>query len=152
MAFVQAEQTALLGISYPGEECDPFWDQFVAMMGQIDRLMFFHQVMNNLLLSGGGTRSWNGGTGIFTWTADFVVPVYFFGRKLNVKFGPDGLTRALVLQDGQAMALSIPSSMSDNTDVNFIVIDQILPANPEIWVAGFRNGSKLVLRGIGEIS
>lgn len=153
MAVVSPEQSAFLKISYPGEESDPFWDQWVEMVRQMDEAMFMALVLPNLFIAGGGTRTWNGGSGIFTWTTDFTVPVFYWGKKLIVRYGPDAANRAVTLLDGQALVVEVPIVLNnDTTVVNFSVVSQLTQSKRNLWIAGWRNGSVLQLKGIGELT
>lgn len=147
-----SETTDLMKIPYPAEDSDPFWDAWVEMMNYIDRAMFFQKIMANLFIGGGGTRSWNGVSGALTWTSDFVIPVYHWGKRILVRFGPDGLTRALNLADGQFLMVTIPASMNADVVVNFEVRSQLDQTQHNQWVAGWRIGDALQLKGIGELT
>lgn len=145
------EKTQYLGIRYPSEFEDPFWDNYVAQMEDVDQILFHRKIQNNLFIGDGGTLVWSGGTGVLTWTADFVVPVFFWGRKLLVRYGPDNATRAVNLIDGQALVVTVPTVMNGNVIVNFSVANQLDPNLHTQWVAGWRVGSKLQLKGIGQL-
>lgn len=152
MTVVAAEKTELMGIEYPGEESDPFWDQWVNMMNQIDLNIFMRKIKENLFIAGGGSRTWNGGSGVFSWTQDFCIPVYHWGKRVFVRYGPDGATRGVGLQDGQALVVQLPVIMNSDVTVNFSVVDRLNVNKEEQWVAGWRYGGALQLKGIGELT
>lgn len=144
------ETTQFLGIRYPSEQADPFWDEYVAQMQDLDVILFHRKIQNNLFIGDGGALAWNG-AGVLTWSADFVVPVFYWGRRVLVRFGPDNLTRAVTLADGQALVVNMPTVMNADVVVNFEVASQLNPAVHNQWVAGWRIGTKLQLKGIGEL-
>lgn len=146
-------KTTFLGIDYPDENQDPFYESYEAQMQQMDQIIFMQKVMNNLFLSGGGTRTWNGGSGSFSWSADFVIPVFHWGKKINVQFGPDNMNRFVAIPDGSALVVTIPFVMNENITVNFAApVAQLTQQSHSQWVAGWRYGSVLYLKGIGELT
>ena len=64
MTIVAAEITKFLSIPIPGENSDPFMDQFRAFTFKIEEVMFYNKLFNNLYITGGGTRIWVGASGI----------------------------------------------------------------------------------------
>lgn len=149
MSILSPETTEFLGIQYPAEDCDPFYDQFVSLVRDLDSILFMRKIMNNLFIGGGGTRSWGGG--VLLWTDDFVIPVYHWGKRILVRYGPDGLTRGAGIQDGQCLVVNIPMSMNGDVVINFSVLDSLDQARHDQWVVGWRYGSALQLKGIGEL-
>lgn len=151
MAILPPQVTSFLGIQYPSQDCDPNYDQIVAMVVQMETIMFYNKMFNNMWLSAGGTRTWNGGSGLLSWTADFKIPVFHWGYEIKVQYGPDGVTRAAGLADGQALVLSVPQALNGNISLNFQVVSQLDQAAHNQLVCGYRRGSNLYLRGIGEL-
>lgn len=152
MTITASEVTALLKIPIPGEDCDPFMDAFREYTRVIEDVAFLTKIMSNLMISGGGTRIWATSTGIFTWTADWTIPIYHWGKKISVKFGTDGVTRAVVIPPGSALVVDIPSVMAINLNRNFRVVSQLNQNLNSEWVVGWNNGGVLQLRDIGEIA
>ena len=152
MTIVAPEITKFLSIPIPGENSDPFMNQFRNYTNKIEEIMLFNKLFNNLYITGGGTRTWVGASGILTWTDDWVIPVFHYGKKILVQYGNDDLTRAVTLQDGQALIVTVPASLSVNRTVNFDVLDQLDTTKNDQWVAGWRNDTTLQMRGIGEIT
>lgn len=151
MAIIAPEETSFLGWLYPAEDCDPHYDQLVGLYQQIEKDVLFNRIRSNALVGGGGTRTWNGTTGLLTWTADFVIPILFWGYKISCVYGPDSLTRAANLADGQALVVSLPQSMNGNVTKNFSVVSQLV-ADPSLMVCAVRSGSSLYIRGVGELN
>ena len=145
------ETMQFLGIRYPSEFEDPFWDAYEAQMQDTDLILFLRKIQNNLFIGAGGTLNWNGGSGVLTWTDDFVIPVFHWGRRILVRYGTDNLTRAVNLLDGQALVVTVPVVMNQDVTVNFSVVSQLTPTAHNQWVAGWRVGSNLQLKGIGQL-
>ena len=152
MAVVQPEITSYLKIPIPGENSDPFMNQFREYTRKIEEPIFFNKLFSSLFISAGGTRTWIGVSGILTWTADWEIPMFQYGFKVLVAFGTDGITRTVNLLDGQALVVTIPISIGANRTVNFQVLDTLDPNRNDQWVVGWRNGNTLQLKGIGEIT
>jgi len=53
---------------YPGEGVDPWYDAFESMVRAQDGSVLALNDAKNIILSGGGTISWNAGTGVVAWT------------------------------------------------------------------------------------
>lgn len=136
----------------PSEFEDPFWNSYEAQINDQDGSAFLSKMMANMFLTSGGTRTWNSGSGLFTWTADFVVPIFHYGKKISIQYGPDGLTRSANLFEAQALVITLPMVVNDNLVVNFAVASQLSSAAHNQWVAGCRVGSVLQLRGLGELT
>jgi hypothetical protein len=149
MAVVPATYTSFLKFPIPGEDSDPFYDQFVELIRAIESRVFMNDLIKNFFLTKGGTLTWNSGTGIFTWTEDFEVPVFFYGKKMFLRYGPDAATRALALQDGQAIIVEIPSVIGTDTVLNLNVVSQLDVNKANQWVIAFRNGSNLHIHTLG---
>lgn len=152
MAVQPAEPTDLLKIPIPGENSDPFMDQFREYTRVIEDGIFLRKLMVNFFLSAGGTRIWASGTGILTWTEDWIIPVFHWGRRINVVYGPDGTTRTATIPDGSALVVDIPSILNTNVTRDFRVVSQLNTNVNNEWVAGWNNDGVLQLRGIGEIT
>lgn len=145
-------KTDFLGITYPDEHCDPFYDQYVQGILDTEKVAFFSKIFSQMWITAGGTRSWSGVGGLLTWTQDFVIPVPFWGRKISVVYGPDAATRAVAVADGQLLVITAPMGMAANTTKNFEVISQLDPARHDQFVCGMRVGNVLYLKGIGELT
>lgn len=152
MAVVDPTITSLLKIPIPGENSEPFFDQFTEYTRVLEDAIFYRKLFANMLMSGGGTRIWSAGSSLFTWSADFVIPVFHWGRQIIVEFGPDGSTRNANVPDGSCLVVDIPASMNSNQTRNFRVVSQLnVNANNE-WVAGWNNSGTLQLRIAAEFT
>lgn len=152
MALKSPKVSQWLGVPYPDEECDPFFDQFEAMVQGFESAIFFRKLFDNAVFGGGGTRTWNPGTGLFTWTADFTLMIPHWGLKANVRFGPDGVTRAVNLADGQIAWLRVPQGMTTVINLDFRSGSQLVKERHDELVCLARIGSALHMRSIGEVS
>lgn len=152
MVLKAALKTDYLKITYPDEDCNPFYDQYVQGIKDIEKIIFFTRVFESLMVTAGGTRSWNGVGGLLSWTADFVIPVPFWGRKVNVVYGPDGINRSVALADGQMLVVTMPMGMVANVNKNFEVLSQLDPERSDQFVAAVRVGSAVYIKGIGELT
>ena len=145
-------KTDFLQLTYPDENCDPFYDQFVAFITESEAVMYMSKVLSNMWITAGGTRTWNSVGGIFTWTSDFIVPVPYWGYKITVPFGPDAATRTAGLADGNLLIVSVPMSFQSNAVSNFQVVSKLDPNRNDQFVCGMRVGNALYLKGIGELT
>lgn len=150
--IVAAVPTQFLKFPIPGEDSDPFYDQFVELMNQVEGWVYFNAVVRNAFLTGGGTLSWDGINGILQWTSDFEVPIFHWGKRLLLRYGPDNAARNLQLQNGQAMIVEIPYVIGTDTVVNFSVVSQLDQTKSNQWVVGWRKDSSLWLHTIGEVT
>lgn len=57
-----------MGWPYPAREDDPWYDGFEDFVQADDASGFAHREDRNLFITGGGTLSWDAGTGVLTWT------------------------------------------------------------------------------------
>lgn len=143
--------TPILGIPYPDEDAETYYDVYVSQMRELERLTLSAKIQNNLIIGGGGTVSFNAGTNLLNWTSDFTLPVLVFGKKITVSFGPDAATRQAALSEGSALVLEIPLSMNTDITRSFQVLNQLDINNHLLWVAAIRLGGKVLFRGLGPI-
>jgi hypothetical protein len=144
-------KTTFLDITYPDENANPFYNAYKQQMESMSRILFQAKLQAQMIMGGGGTVTFNAGTNTLSWTQDFVIPVYYYGYKLNVVFGPDFATRQAVLSDGNALYIEVPFVLTGNKNINFSVGNAINKENHQLLVVGFRSGSKVYLNGLGVI-
>lgn len=149
MATQPTVLTTFRKLAYPGENSNPFWEQWRGLMNQIDAELHLRQLMSNMIPDGGGTITFNSGSNLMTWTADFVVPLFHWGFSLNLVFGPDDSTRNANIQNGQALIVTVPSSLNANRDLNMTVVSQLTTTANNQWVLAWNNSGTLVVRQIG---
>ena len=143
--------TTFLGITYPDENENPFYNKYKAQMQSLDRILYQAKIQSQLIVGGGGTVSFNSTTNLLTWTSDLVIPIAIYGYKINVKFGPDYSTRQAALAEGSLMYVDIPFVLTGNVDRNIEVASSIDKNNHQLFVIGYRTGSKVYMNGLGVI-
>ena len=152
MTVLEPKVSPYLSIPYPDEDSDPFMDAFEGMVLTAEQVMFYNKMFGNMFMAGGGTRTWNPTTGLFTWTSNFTLIVPQWGKKITVSYGPDNLTRAANLQDGQCLVVAVPLALANNVARNFMVQSQLNAQEHDKFVCGTRFGTALYLRSIGELA
>lgn len=97
---------------YPAENADPWLDDFRAFIAALDASGFASREDRNLLIMGGGTISWNGTTGVLTWTAaiEFLSPNTGFLNQIPA--GNVTLTDGQIVRGNLARALGGNASMA----------------------------------------
>lgn len=142
--------TEFLKIPFPdAEEQNPSYELFQSYTEKIEGYLYMATLMKNFFLAEGGDVTWDGG--IMRWTTDFYIPVFFWGKRFTISYGPDSANRYAVLQNGQALVVEIPSVPNTNALI-FSVVSQLDQAKPNQWVAGWALNGRLYLNGLGEIS
>jgi hypothetical protein len=145
------ELSTFLKIPYPSEKEVPFYDSYLAQVEAQDAVAFMAKVQANVMVGGGGTITFTPGTSTLTWTTDFVVPVFHYGKKISIPFGPDNVNRHAIIPDGYAIVVEIPYSMSDNVILPMRLLGQLTPANHQQCVIGWRFGNKVYFRGMNSV-
>jgi len=151
MAIQPVENTSFLAIPIPGENSDPFHDQFKEYTFVMEKVMFMRKLMTNLLVTGGGSIAWNSGSSL-TWTDDFIIPVFHWGKRILVVYGSGGAIRAQSLPNGYALYITVPMSMSADANLNFQVGPQLNTNRHDEFVVGWNNNGILVMRDLGEFT
>lgn len=67
-----SELSPRMNWTYPSRDEDPWWERFVDFVRSMDASGFASREDRNVILSGGGTLTWNVGVGL-TWTEPFQV-------------------------------------------------------------------------------
>lgn len=145
------EQSTFLKIPYPSEKENPFYDPYVAQIEAMDTIMLMSKIQANVFVGGGGTITFTPGTSSLTWTSDLIVPIFHYGKKITIQFGPDNLNRQATIPDGYAIVVEIPYAMADNVVLPMKLIPQLTPANHQQCVIGWRYGNKVYLRGMSPV-
>lgn len=150
------EQTTFMKINYPGEYQEPFWDAYLSQMEMIDQALFMNKLQNNLFVGGGDTPSqpilFDSGSNTLTWFSDFVIPIFHFGYKLTVPYGPSGNTRTATILDGYAIVVNIPFTLTANTPISMQVLSQLTPLNHQQWVMAWRSGKNVYFKGMAQVT
>ena len=143
--------TPILNIPYPDEGQEEFYDSFVSMMREIERITLMNKLQTSLFLGGGGTVTFTSGTSVLQWTDDFVIPVPHYGQKITVENGPISGVRQATLPDGAMLILEIPYTMNNDITTDFLQVTQLDRLNHQQCVFAVRIGDKVHLRGAGVI-
>lgn len=152
MTILAPKITPFLNIPYPDEESDPFWDAFEGMVENFEQVVFYNKMFANMIVTNGGIRSWNPTSRLFSWTDDFQILVPHWGFRVRVVNGPDGMTRAAGLQDGQCLIIKMPMQMSGDITTNFTLVSQLNVQEHNNFVVAACAGSALYIKNIGELA
>lgn len=144
-------ESTYLKIAYPEEHQDPFYETYESQVNSTDEILFMQKIQNNLIIGGGGIISFSSITQQLTWTQDFIVPVFHYGKKITLSYGPDNATRVASILDGYALVIEIPYVLTDNITTNIKVLSQLTPLNHQQWVLGFRTGTKVYFKGLSPV-
>lgn len=144
-------QTPILNIPYPDEEQEEFYNSFVSMMREVERITLMNKIQNALVLGGGGTVSFNSGTGALTWTADFILPVLHYGKKVTIQYGPNFATRQATLSDGSGLYIELPYTMNSDMTTSLLFTNQLDRLNHQQCLLALRIGSKVHIKGMSPI-
>jgi hypothetical protein len=149
------EVSTFLQIPYPSEGQDPFYDTYLSQVEALDQVIFMNKLQNNLFVGGGGIIGFTPSSGLLYWTEDFVVPVFHFGKKMSIPYGPLGSIenpiRNTTILDGYAIVLNIPYTMTGNVSVSMQVLSQLTPLNHQQWVMAWRLGTKVYFKGMNSV-
>jgi len=134
--------TPLTNIPVPSEDLDPYFDNFTAMVDDMD-LKFYGilQSVGNILVPSPGLF-WDAANGIFSWTGDFIMPILSTNFQLKISFGPDLATRQFTLNDGDKVVIASPVSAGANVTANFLVVPGALAYQAGLFVFGARIGQR----------
>ena len=150
------EQTTFMKISYPSEFENPFWDSYYAEKEQIDQALFMNKLQNNLFVGDGGVVGFTSSNNKLQWTTSFTIPVFHFGFKLTVPYGPGGsITNPIkyaIIPDGYAIVVNIPFTMTANTEISMQVLSQLTPLNHQQWIMGWRSGTTVYFKGLASVT
>lgn len=127
---------------YPDENTDPWFDGFQEFVNDQEATVYglMSAALGGNIITGGGAVSFvfNGTTGVLSWTDDFQIPLLSSGFYLNVKYGPDNVTRQMTLHEGDRVVVTVPSVAANNVNANFYVINGKI--NPDFLTGLFTFG------------
>ena len=133
--------TPKLGLVYPNDQNRNYYATFVALVNALDLGIYSRVEDANLIFSGGGTFSWNAGTGVLSWssTIDILSPVV--GKNWTVAAG------SATLADGQVAFVTLSRAPSVNTSVTIEVADNLSSVHYNLGLLLFhRRGTVLYCR------
>lgn len=115
-----SETTQRLGIPYPSENEQTWYNTFQVGMEDIDSSIFAALEHENTIVSGGGTISWDG-AGTVDWSSDIVFVSPTFARTMTLE------AQSVVLTQGNFLILSVPSAPTANVTLLFSQVSTVAP-------------------------
>ena len=133
---------------YPGEGVDPWYDAFEAMVRAQDGSVLALNDVKNIILSGGGTISWNAGTGIVEWTLPIQLNSALSGFIESIPAGS-----LYVPDDGQYGYVRFVPSPQQNVELVMRATD-VLPGSDvdRVYALFRRRQNKLYWRNGGVLA
>jgi hypothetical protein len=134
-----------LGLIYPGEYQDPFWDIWQAFIGQLDSILYSAGEDPNLYLRGGGEVTLDTGTDELTWTEDFELLNMLTGGKVTIE-----ASTLSGFEDGKIAYITVSRPVTGAKVATLAVADTIGTPSDKTGTARvfivLRTGSALYLR------
>lgn len=106
------EHSPYLRHPYPSINEDPWYDGFEDLVDALDVVDYAAREDRHLVFSGGGTVSWDAGTGLLTWTAEIQILAAITGRQWTIPAGNVSLPTT-----GSIWYATIPRAPTANTQV-----------------------------------
>lgn len=128
-----------LGLQYPDEGDDPYFDRISSFFAGLDTFIFANMADRNMFLWGGGTLSFNSTSGAVTWTSPLLLIDLVSGFSVTIA------ASTITLADGQCAYVDTDRSLSGN--VTALLTAAAFVGNGAGKIAVFlRKGTKLVFR------
>lgn len=138
--------SAATNIPWPSESDDPYFSGFSYMVSDIDsKIAALTSAAANVIIPP-AAMSWNASSGVFSWTGEFVIPIFLAGYNLHIPYGPDKVTSQLILNDGDKVIVTMPYSSGQDVYANFSVITGKVNWSNGIFVFGMRYGNRFISR------
>lgn len=129
---------------YPAENQDPWFDAFENMVVAMDSSVHAAREDRNIWMGGGGTVSFNSGTGELSWTEPFEIYTTEVGFIHTIPAG------SVLLEDGELIYVNVVRRPTTNLVVAPTVASQVPSSDSAIAIAlrraesvYFRFGSKI---------
>ncbi len=132
-------ETARMKFTYPAENSNPFWNDFLAMVTGIDSASFAAREDRNTFLTGGGVISWVPLTNTLTWSESIYLLSPITGGRGDIAAG------SATILDGQIMYVSATRYSTTNYTATPIVASTI-PSDNNAVIIVTRYGDKLSWR------
>jgi len=133
---------------YPREGEDPWYDSFEDLIRAQDASVFAFHDQKNIILSGGGTISWDASTGFVSWDAPIVLNSSQSGFIESIP--PDSL---YVGTDGQLGYVLFVTSPQNNVQLILRAVDSLPPADVDgAYILFRRRQNKLYWRNGGVLN
>lgn len=130
---------------YPEEDADPYYEEFVGMIGSFDVALYQNKNRSHAFMCGGGIFTWNALSNTFYWTDDIKIPLIMSGFVVSVVYGPSGVSRSAAIQPGTALYVRLPSAITANVNKNAETASQI-SYDDAIFVLAYNCDNILYLR------
>jgi hypothetical protein len=134
-----AEQTTRMGWPYPSENQDPYFDALEAFFSAADVSSYASRENDNVILTEGGTISFNSTSGVVDWTSNISILSAIAGFNWTLEIGQ------FTLDDGQLAYLTLNRSPTQNTVVTATVASQV-PSTNNTLVFAVRRGDYVYFR------
>lgn len=135
--------TPRLKIPYPSENANPWFDSFEDMTNAFDAALYASREDRNIVYSGGGTVTFNSGSGVLAWSANIDIFSPLTGFIWRVAAGN------VTLADGQCCFITL-SRAPQTTGVYTLTVGTIVPSDlngdSQLLVA-WRHGTIVHFRG-----
>lgn len=127
-------------IPYPEPDAEPWMSMFESMMLALDNALYASREDRNVVISGGGTLTFNATTGVLTWSDTISILAPITGYLWNIPAGN------VTLSDGQLFYISVtrgPQSSQTFTPS----VDSIVPSDGDTQLLiGWRKGTVVHFR------
>ena len=136
-------ETSRIGIPYPSQDIDPWWDAFETLMSFLDGCIYPTREDRNLFISGGGTIDWDSGTGTLTWSSPIKIISPIVGGSGSLAAG------SVTIEDGQVLYVTVTRYATTSYSLTATVADNV-PSDHNALAIARRDGGQLVWRnGLG---
>lgn len=129
---------------YPSEDTDPWWEQFKAFIEAADASAYASREDRNLVVTSGGTFSFDAGTDELIWSSAIQVYSPVEGFLVSV-VSPSGAPHTLIVPDGSAVYFNTVRAPGTNVQVLALVANQIPNTDTAVLLA-VRRGDKIYFR------
>lgn len=129
---------------YPDEREQPYYQNFVAGVFAEDAAMWANADNGNLLFRGGGTFTWDSGTGALTWSTTITVTGKADAFAATIAAG------SIVIADGEVAFFQMPRLLTATTAVLLRKANRISLAGTrlhDLRLFALRDGTKLWFPG-----
>lgn len=128
--------------TYPEETEDPYYEKIVSFFSQIDDQAFAMMNTAANIVIPPETLSWDSSTNTLSWDTYFEVPLMGIGFTVKAEYGPDAVTKSVVVPDGYRVTLVIPNTASGNTSVLLGVVGGAVSVEHGLITLGFARGTR----------
>lgn len=129
--------TPRMGFPYPAENVDPWYEQFRLLLEAMDASGYASREDRQLILSEGGSISWNVPTLVWTGTIRVLSPIT--GFQIQISAG------TATLDAGQALYVNLTRAPTQSVVVSVAVASQV-PSSDEAYVLAIRLGTRIYWR------